>query len=193
MAVNKNTGDLVWINHVDEHPSAIITQSAIVHGGLVYVGVSSYEEAHAAFIPGYECCTFRGSIMALKVNTGSANSNYKPWDLDGVITNSGIWSALDPATGEILWQTANPTPYANAGGAVTVANDVVYACSQDADGHMYAMEAATGSILWDYASGGSCNSGAAVVKGTVYWGSGYAGFNPSNTGNDQFYAFDVPK
>jgi len=378
MAVNKNTGDLVWVNHVEEHPSAVITQSAVVHGDRVYVGVSSLEELHAAVIPGYECCSFRGSILALDVNTGeliwqtrtaaegfsgnsvwgstpvvdtkrgslyistgnnysapqsfldciaaaggdesaqraclepypdnyfdavvaldlktgavkwanivipfdvwtveclfglptcpdpegpdfdfgqapmlystkidgkkhdllgvgqksgtfwaldpntgetvwntqvspggvaggmmwgsasdgtrlytsSANSEYQSWTLvDSSDTTAGIWSALDPATGEILWQTANPTG-ANAGGAITVANGVAYACSQDPVGHMYAMEAATGSILWDYESGGSCNSGAAVVNGTVYWGSGYAGFGPPNTGNDQFYAFDVPK
>jgi len=39
------------------------------------------------------------------------------------------------------------------------------------------------------ARGGSCNAGAAVVNGTVYWGSGYAslaGFLGS-TGNNQIW------
>ena len=58
MAVDKNTGDLVWVTQVDSHPSAIVTQSATIHGSSVYVGVSSYEELHAAVIPGYQCCSF---------------------------------------------------------------------------------------------------------------------------------------
>ncbi len=77
---------------------------------------------------------------------------------------------------------------------MAVANGVVYACSLDSDGHMYAMDAATGAVLWSFASGGSCNAGAAVVNGTVYWGSGYAalaGFIPGTTGNNKLFAFEV--
>jgi polyvinyl alcohol dehydrogenase (cytochrome) len=125
-----------------------------------------------------------------RLYTSSANSEAKPWTLTGGGTvTSGGWSALDPATGEILWQTANPTG-AKAGGAVTVANGVVYACSMDAAGHMYALDAGSGTILWDFASGGSCNAGAAVVNGTVYWGSGYIPL-AGGTPNDKFYAFGV--
>ena len=124
-----------------------------------------------------------------RLYTASANSEARPWMLlDGSTVNSGIWSALDPATGEILWQTANPTG-GQASGAVTVANGVVYACSMDLAGHMYALDAATGGILWSFASGGSCTAGAAVVNGTVYWGSGYASFGGSP--NDKLYAFGL--
>ena len=56
---------------LDTHPAAIITQSAVVHDGRVYVGVSSLEEAIASFIPGYPCCSFRGSMAALDVDTGA--------------------------------------------------------------------------------------------------------------------------
>jgi polyvinyl alcohol dehydrogenase (cytochrome) len=383
MAVDKNTGDLVWINHLGAHFAAIITQSATVHGDTVYVGVASLEEAFAAFIPNYECCTFRGFMAALNVNTGetlwqtsvvseefsgnaiwgsapavdtkrdqvyvatgnnyhapqsvldcvaaagddadaqreclapypdnyfdsvlaldldtgavnwvtsvipydvwtvaclfglptcpnpagpdfdfgqapmlysasiggnakgktrdlvgvgqksgvfwsldpdtgevvwatqvspggiagglqwgsafdgnliytsSANSEYKDWTVpDGSTTNAGIWSALDPATGEIIWQTANPSGTYNAGGPVSVANGVVYACSQDPLGYMFALEAATGAVSWAFESGGSCNSGAAIVNGKVYWGSGYTSISEDNTTNDKFYSFKLPK
>ena len=73
-----------------------------------------------------------------------------------------------------------------------MANDVVYACSQDPSGYMFALDAATGVMLWSFASEGSCNAGAAVVDGSVYWGSGYAGFGAPNTSNDKFYAFELP-
>jgi len=53
---------------------------------------------------------------------------------------------------------------------VRTANGVVYGCSHDAAGHMYALDAATGVELWRFASGGSCLSGAAISDGTLYWG-----------------------
>jgi polyvinyl alcohol dehydrogenase (cytochrome) len=128
------------------------------------------------------------------VYTANANAGFQSWDLVGGETvNYGFWSALDAQTGEILWQTPDPIAGNVNQGPVTVANGVVYACSLDTAGHMYAMDAATGEVLWSFASGGSCNAGAAVVNGTVYWGSGYAslaGFLGS-TGNDKLYAFEV--
>ena len=382
MAVSKETGDLIWSTKIEQHPASIVTQSPIVFGNRVYVGVSSLEELFAAD-PNYPCCSFRGSIVALDVNTGeivwqtymapdiagysgtsvwgstavvdqkrgslyvttgnnytvpqdvldcvaanegdpdavqaciapdnyfdsivaldlntgaikwdmqalpfdawtvaclfgpesnctspagpdldfgegpalftvdndsgkpkellgagqksgqywalepdtgevvwvtkagpggvlggliwgsavdgeriyvaNANAGFTPWTLVGGETiNYGFWSALDASTGEILWQTPDPIPGNVNQGPVTVANGVVYACSLDDDGHMYAMDAASGEVLWSFASGGSCNAGAAVVNGTVYWGSGYAslaGFLGS-TGNNQFYAFELQK
>jgi polyvinyl alcohol dehydrogenase (cytochrome) len=53
---------------------------------------------------------------------------------------------------------------------------------------MYALDAATGAILWQFAAGGSVNAGAAVVRGSVYWGSGYA---RSGSGNNKLYAFSL--
>ena len=90
----------------------------------------------------------------------------------------------------MLWQTANPTGY-NAGGAISSANGVAYACSLDDLGMMYAMDGATGEILWSFASEGSCNAGAAIVNGVVYWGSGYTALGFGTT-NDQFRAFRLP-
>ena len=82
----------------------------------------------------------------------------------GERTTSGFWSALDARTGAILWQTTDPVPDGWDAGMVTVANDVVYAGSLDPRGHMYALNAVTGTILWSYASGGSVIAGPAVVR-----------------------------
>lgn len=100
----------------------------------------------------------------------------------------GSWAALDPASGRILWQTPVPDG-SDALGPPTVANGVVYAGSMARTGNqMYALDAASGRILWAFAAGGSVNAGAAVVHGTVYWGSGYA---RSGSGNDKLYAFTL--
>ena len=64
----------------------------------------------------------------------------------------GAWSALDVATGKVLWQTADPAG-ASDRSSVSVANGVMYAGSYS--GQMYALDAATGGVLRSFASGGS--------------------------------------
>jgi polyvinyl alcohol dehydrogenase (cytochrome) len=111
---------------------------------------------------------------------------------DGEAVAGGSWGALDPVTGEWDWQTATPLGSA-AMGPTTVANGVMYAGSMAPSGeNMFAMSAATGKILWQYPSGGSVNSGPAIVDGTVYWGSGYSELAALGyTGNDELYAFSL--
>jgi hypothetical protein len=111
----------------------------------------------------------------------------------GIIATGGMWSALDPATGKILWQTAEPTG-SWAFGPVSVANGVVYAGAMDPKGYMRALDAATGKILWSFASGGSVASGPAIADGMVFWGSGYEHLNSptdhQSVSNKMFYAFE---
>jgi polyvinyl alcohol dehydrogenase (cytochrome) len=68
-ALHAETGRLVWTRKVDDHPLARITGSPTLHAGRLYVPVSSYEESQGAD-PRYECCTFRGSVSALDAATG---------------------------------------------------------------------------------------------------------------------------
>jgi polyvinyl alcohol dehydrogenase (cytochrome) len=106
-------------------------------------------------------------------------------------TKGGLWTALDAATGKIVWQTADPqgSQYITDG-FVSSANGVVYAGSSG--GNFYALGTRTGQIKWTFPSGGAVWSGAAIVNGTVYWGSGYdtlARGMHYNGNNDKFYAF----
>jgi polyvinyl alcohol dehydrogenase (cytochrome) len=98
----------------------------------------------------------------------------------------GSWSAINPRTGKIIWQTADPSKGAIDTGAVSVANEVVYAGSYS--GLMYAMNAKNGRILWSFDSGGSVIDGPAIADGVVYWGSGYARISPGKP-NNQVFAF----
>jgi len=102
----------------------------------------------------------------------------------------GAYSALDPATGHILWQTPDPQGSFPLG-AVTIANGVLYAESISPEGPLHAFDAATGNLLWSFASGGSANGGPSVVNGTVYWGSGYTRFGTPEfvEGDHKLYAF----
>lgn len=377
VVLDKNDGHLLWKTNVDVHFASTITQSPIVYNDTIYIGVSSNEEALAAFVPGYNCCSFRGSMLALDLKTGAilwktymvpsgysggaiwgstptvdpkrrsvylttgnnysipastaqcvanaadenaakacvdpqnyidsilsldmktgrVNWNYgsvitdtwtvacifdlptcpegagpdadfgqgamlytakvkgKQTDLIGAGQKSGIFWALNRDTGKFVWNTqvgpggttgglqwgsavsngvvytalANsqkipfplPNSITSSGGGfaaldsatgkkiwqiedpvdgnklvyapVTVVNDVVFGCSMDAKGPMYAINATTGKILWTFNSGSSCNAGASVVDNTVYWGTGYANNGFGVGGTNKVFAFTLPE
>jgi polyvinyl alcohol dehydrogenase (cytochrome) len=68
-ALDANTGQRRWKVKVEDHLDAMITGAVAFHNGRLYVPVSSLEEGTAA-IPTYECCTFRGSVVALDAASG---------------------------------------------------------------------------------------------------------------------------
>jgi polyvinyl alcohol dehydrogenase (cytochrome) len=68
-ALDAETGQELWKTRVDDHPAATLTGAPALYNGTLYVPVSSSEEASAASNT-YECCTFRGSLVALDAETG---------------------------------------------------------------------------------------------------------------------------
>lgn len=129
-----------------------------------------------------------------RIYVAEANTNHIPFTLGGSspyagqTTSGGAWTALDAATGKIIWQTPDPQQSSDDRGFVSAANGVMYAGSDTGTGNgMYALDAATGKILFAFASGGAVVSGAAIVGDSVYWGSGYYG-----APNDKVYAFTLP-
>lgn len=118
-----------------------------------------------------------------------------PYQLpDGTTTYAGSWAALDPLTGHIVWQVADPNGAFDLA-PMTVASGVVYAASMagdPADPTMFALDAATGQRLWSFVSGATTIAGASIAGNTVYWGSGYTNLGlPGFTGNDKLYAFTL--
>jgi polyvinyl alcohol dehydrogenase (cytochrome) len=67
-AIDATTGRQLWIRKVDDHPLVRLTGSPTLYGDRLYVPTSSYEEGGKP--PGYACCTFRGSIVALNARDG---------------------------------------------------------------------------------------------------------------------------
>jgi polyvinyl alcohol dehydrogenase (cytochrome) len=131
------------------------------------------------------------AVDGTRVYTANANSNFVPWTVsNGTTTTNGVWTGINAATGQLLWQVT-PSSGGGTSGPVTTANGVVYGCSLDPLGHMYALNGTTGAELWKFASGGSCLSGAAISDGTLYWGSGYSNFG-FGTPNNKLYAFSLP-
>ena len=67
--VDAETGRVTWKVRVDDQPFARITGSPTLHDRVLYVPVASREESQASD-PRYQCCRFRGSLVALDAATG---------------------------------------------------------------------------------------------------------------------------
>src|SRR5262244_187986 len=105
LAFDRNTGALLWSTQVESHIAAIITQSAIVFDNRVYVGTASQEEALAAQgVSGglYPCCSFRGSVAALDLESGAIL--WKTYMVPQGYTGGAVWGstpAVDPRRGQL--------------------------------------------------------------------------------------------
>ena len=108
----------------------------------------------------------------------------KPAPGSAAVANVGLWGAVDAATGQPVWQRADPNNAVDLG-PVSVANGVVYASSfggqvgvpgSSGGGKptMFALDAKTGAQKWSYATPGSVNASPSIVEGSLYWGGGYS-------------------
>jgi polyvinyl alcohol dehydrogenase (cytochrome) len=95
-ALDAVTGRLKWKRSVDPHPTRTITGTPALHGGVLYVPVSSLEEP-AAMQASYACCTFRGSLVALDGRTGAVK--WQRYLVEKVPARIGTSSAGTPIMG----------------------------------------------------------------------------------------------
>jgi len=79
-ALDADTGRPLWSLKIDDHASAGITGAPAVHDGRVFVGVQGLGEEGRGATNNNPCCTFRGSMSAVDVNTGKLL--WKTWTID---------------------------------------------------------------------------------------------------------------
>jgi polyvinyl alcohol dehydrogenase (cytochrome) len=68
-SLEAESGKLLWKKKVEEHDAARLTATAVANNGVVFVPVASWEETRSLDAD-YPCCTFRGSVTALRVGDG---------------------------------------------------------------------------------------------------------------------------
>ncbi|XP_042021291.1 polyvinylalcohol dehydrogenase-like [Salvia splendens] len=126
-----------------------------------------------------------------RVYTNIANSNQQNFTLvpSKNVTTGGGWVAMEAGRGKVLWSTALPDK-ASASGPVTIANGVMFAGSTYGTGPVYAVDAASGEILWSYVTGASVYGGFAVSQGCAFVGHGYRRI-PSFTAGSFLFAFCI--
>jgi polyvinyl alcohol dehydrogenase (cytochrome) len=137
---------LLWKVHVDDHFAALITGTPQFHAGVLYVPVSSYEEVLPPS-PSYECCTFRGSIVALDTATGKCI--WKTYTIDAAprpTKRSKAGTQMRGPSGAAVWST--PT--------YDERRDVLYIATGDnysdpptsTSDAVLALDGKSGKILW---------------------------------------------
>src|SRR5579864_6929861 len=153
IAVNRYTGALLWVTQIDAHIAAIVTGSPVISNGTVYQGVSSNEES-LADNPGYACCTFRGSMVALNLKSGRIR-----WKTYTLPSNGGQPGGY---SGGAIWQppvVGNGMVYAGTGNNYTVpagveqcmqANPQATNCTAPNDylETVLALDPNTGAVRW---------------------------------------------
>ena len=144
-AVDANDGALVWKTKIDQFPVARVIGSPVLHNGRVYVGVASGEESAAA-VPTYECCRFRGSLVALDAATGAQVWKTYTVEEPKPTRKNAAGTQLWGPSGAPIWSTPVVDPVRNAL-YVTTGNNYSDPTSATSDAFM-ALALDTGRVLW---------------------------------------------
>ncbi len=145
-ALNATTGDLEWSRQVDSHPFARITGAPTLYDGRLYVPVSSLEEGQGRS-PTYECCTFRGSVVALDASTGAVI--WKTYTVSAepraIGTREGGITRRGPA-GAAVW--SSPTVDAKRRLVYAATGNMYSEPQQETSDAVLALSLDTGEIAW---------------------------------------------
>ena len=68
-ALDAQTGELIWKIKSDDHPNATRTATSAKFEDILFIPISGLEVI-PAFDDAYECCTFRGGLLAVEASTG---------------------------------------------------------------------------------------------------------------------------
>ena len=145
-AVDAATGALLWKKKLDDHPAARVTGAPTFFAGVVYLPVSSIEEATGARSD-YQCCTFRGSVVALDARTGERLwKTYSIPDEPRPTTKNVAGAQLYGPSGAAIW--SSPT--------IDVERHAVYAAIGNSYSNppaatsdaVLALDLKTGQMLW---------------------------------------------
>ncbi len=145
-ALDAATGKQLWKTDVDDFPVGRISGSPTYHNGRMYVGVASGEEASGA-VPTYECCKFRGSVVALDAATGKQIwKSYTLAELPKPTKKNAVGTQLYGPSGAPVWATPAVDAKLNRL-YVTTGNNYSDPTSTMSDAFL-AMDLDTGKILW---------------------------------------------
>ncbi len=103
-ALDAHDGTLRWRVHVDDHPHVTLTGTPTLHGGVLYVPVSSLELLSAADAK-YECCTFRGAVVALDARTGRLRWRAHPIDAPTFVRTTRAGTRAFAPSGVPIWNS----------------------------------------------------------------------------------------
>jgi polyvinyl alcohol dehydrogenase (cytochrome) len=144
-ALDAATGRMLWKRKVDDHPLVRLTGSPTLHGGRLYVPTSSYEEGGRP--PGYACCTFRGSVVALDAQTGSVVwKTYTIPEAPRLLRAYADGTELRGPAGGAIWSA--PTIDVKRGAIYVGVGNTYSGPAQSTTDAILAFDLATGAMRW---------------------------------------------
>jgi polyvinyl alcohol dehydrogenase (cytochrome) len=173
-AFDADSGESLWKDRADPHEATVLTATPVLHEGRLYVASASLEELSGGS-PSYECCTFRGSVVAYDAESGrrlwqsyvipkepaktkKTKRGTQMWAPNG----AGVWSSptIDPVRG-VLYITTGDS-YAPP--------------AADTSDSVMALDLETGAIRWsmqatpDDAFSAACLAGGTDPEQTEHCG-----------------------
>ena len=144
-ALDARSGKENWKKRIEEHEATRLTGSIAVHDGVAFVPAASWEETRS-INPGYPCCTFRGSVTAVRVRDGSVVWKTYLVDPPKRTGQTAVGTATYGPSGAGVWST--PT--------IDQPRGVLYITSGDNYSHpatstsdaILALDLKTGAIAW---------------------------------------------
>jgi polyvinyl alcohol dehydrogenase (cytochrome) len=144
-ALDAVTGRQIWRSKVDDFAVARVSGSPTFHDGRIYVPVASGEEGAAA-VPTYECCRFRGSVVALDAATGKQIWKTFMIDEPKPTKKNAVGAQLWGPSGVPVWATPAVDARLNRL-YVTTGNNYSDPTTTLSDAFV-ALDLATGRVLW---------------------------------------------
>jgi polyvinyl alcohol dehydrogenase (cytochrome) len=145
-AVDASTGVQIWKVKLDDYPVARITGTSVFHNGRIYFPMSSGEELGSQQ-PNYVCCKFRGSLSALDAATGRVI-----WKTYTIAQEAKVYKTL--ANGREMWGPAGSSIWSAP--TIDVKRNRIYASTGNSytgvdvptSDAVVAFDMADGRLLW---------------------------------------------
>ena len=164
-ALDARTGKQLWKVDVDDHPLATITGTPKTLGNRLYVSTTALEELAGAD-PNYECCTFRGKMMALNRFNGKLVWRAYTLDAPQPTRKNAIGVQLWGPSGASIWSSPALDPERNRM-YVTTGDNYSDPASLTSDA-VVAFDLRTGEFLWSkqFTAGDAWNVGCEQTDDT---------------------------
>ena len=144
-ALDGRTGKQVWRVRPEEHEATRLTGAPVVHGDVIFVPAASWEETRS-IDPNYPCCTFRGSITALRLRDGKVVWKTYLVDPPKQTGKTSAGTATFGPSGAGVW--AAPTVDARRGLLyITTGDNYSHPATATSDA-VVALDLTSGRIVW---------------------------------------------
>jgi polyvinyl alcohol dehydrogenase (cytochrome) len=145
-ALNAKTGELIWKVHPTDHYATMATATPRFYKGVVYEPLASFEEALGPD-PKFECCTFRGSVVALDAASGKTLwQTFTIADAPKPTRKSPTGSQQHGPSGASVW--SSPTIDEQLGALYVATGDNYSDPATDTSDAILAMNLKSGALLW---------------------------------------------